>query len=156
MCREVILKLCLTVLTIAMGITAAAAQTHSQKQDWTVVCDDECVATQQLENPKNKLKFTAVISAIKNNNQVVLRVIFPLGVYLPPGIAFKIGEYEQTHPMTVCMKNGCSVMAPLTDELEKHMRAQDTLLIRYFSTQDQENEISLSMKGIANTLDMLK
>ncbi|MEW9798705.1 invasion associated locus B family protein [Alteromonas sp. CYL-A6] len=155
MWRTQIGKVCLVVFSMMVGVADVSAQSRVQKQDWTVVCENGCVATQQLESETNQVRYTAVLSSPENTDQVMLRVIFPLGVYLPAGIAFKVGDYEQTHPMTVCLRTGCSVLVPVTDALATQMKANNTLLIRYFSTQDKANEIALSMKGITSTLDML-
>ncbi|MET4000745.1 invasion associated locus B family protein [Marinobacterium sp. MBR-109] len=119
--------------------------------DWRVECQEtRCQAVQQLfvgEGEKRSRVLSA--SVTKLQDQLVLQLVFPLGVDLRPGIATRVDESEeQQFGFSTCVQDGCVVLLPLDDNLLSGMKAGNTFKagFRPFGSE-QTLVVELSLKG---------
>jgi invasion protein IalB len=150
------LKRLMMGLALYSASSMSIAQTQQIFQDWRLSCDDQqCIATQQLADTNQNTKYTGMISKVKGSDALIFRLIFPLGVYLPPGVSVDIGSFRNTFPMTVCIPNGCSVLIPIDKALKDELFSNKTLKVRFFFSKEQENEIQFSTLGIESVMDLI-
>ena len=143
---EIALPLCL--LSIAFTPFSLQAETFG---DWRLQCEEQrCQAQQQLFVGEGEQR-SRVLSAsvMKLQDQLVMQLVFPLGVDLRPGIATRVDEAEeQQYAFSTCVKDGCVVLLPLSDGLLSGLKAGKTLKagFRPFGS-DQTLVVELSLKG---------
>lgn len=151
-----VLKRLMMGLALFTASSMAMAQTQQTIQDWRVNCDAQrCVATQQLADTVKQTKYTGMITKMSDSDALILRLIFPLGVYLPPGVSLATGSFRKTFPMTVCIPSGCSVLIPISKALEDELFKNRTLKVRIFFSEQQENEIEFSTLGMEQVMDLV-
>lgn len=144
------------VLALYFVSSVVMAQTQQTIQDWQLSCDDQqCIATQQLADTNQNTKYTGMITKVSGSDALIFRLIFPLGVYLPPGVSVDIGSFRNTFPMTVCIPNGCSVLIPIDKALKHELFSNKILKIRFFFSKEQENEIQFSTLGIEQVMNLI-
>ena len=132
--------------------TLASADEAAQLQrfgDWTYECGNGgCSIRQGLSNPENPtVVYGIVVSKVQNNPSPIMRLNFPLGVYLPSGIGLAVGDMKLDIPMTVCLPEGCSAIAVVTDELRSRLASEDAIKVRFYLADSNPREISYPLFG---------
>ncbi len=142
------------VIVSCLGFLASPASADEAAQlqrfdDWTYECGDGgCSIRQGLSNPENPtIVYGIVVSKVQNNPSPIMRLNFPLGVYLPSGIGLAVGDMKLDIPMTVCLPKGCSAIAVVTDELSARLVSEDTIKVRFYIADRTPREISYPLSG---------
>lgn len=136
------------LLSIVFASFSVQADTFG---DWRIQCEEQrCQAQQQLFVGEGEQR-SRVLSAsvMKLQDQLVMQLVFPLGVDLRPGIATRIDEaQEQQFAFSTCVKDGCVVLLPLNEGFLSGLKAGNTLKagFRPFGS-DQTLVVELSLKG---------
>jgi len=130
-------------------------QTQSQTGDWSILCNKTCKATQLLLSEDKKLKYSATVSLNDEQNLLHMKLVFPLGIYLPANIALMVNGIEKSIPVTTCVPSGCNALLIMNSELQKAMMEASLLKVRFFSSDSRENEIIYSLKGFKSALELV-
>jgi invasion protein IalB len=147
----------LILMTMSLTSFNLRGQTPTQFQtgDWSILCDKTCKASQLLLSEDKKLKYFAAVSFNGEQNLLQMRLVFPLGIYLPANIALMVNGIEKKTPVTTCVPSGCNALLIINNELQKTMIDAQELKVRFFSTDTRENEVIYSLKGFKEALEII-
>lgn len=146
-------------MLIAGPATAQNAQ-PSRAGEWATRCDDSqidprqkmCVLVQTL-TMNNQPNVHFVVIVVKN---AVLRVVAPLGVLLPPGVAVKVdGEDFGGMPFARCLQNGCVAEMDIDDRLLRKLKAGKGANFVIYGQPDQPVNVPVSLNGFTKGYDAL-
>jgi invasion protein IalB len=129
--------------------------TQSQTGDWSILCNKTCQASQLLLSEDKKLKYLATVSLNGEQNLLQMKLVFPLGIYLPANIALMVNGIEKSVPVTTCIPSGCNALLIINNELQKAMIEAPILKVRFFSSDSRENEVVYSLKGFKKALELV-
>jgi len=151
-------RLILSVLMLVSTAGAWGQNTPKLYGDWTVLCEnDVCRAEQHLAAPSNpRIRYSSEVKFVRESGNPVMKLSFPLGVYLARGIGFKAGDQQRDVPFSVCLPVGCHAVVVLTEELLSAMRDQDSYSIRLYVTSAKPAEINYSLDGFAEALEQIR
>ncbi|MEZ0260832.1 MAG: invasion associated locus B family protein [Alphaproteobacteria bacterium] len=137
---------------------------------WKMACakPDACVLTQRvmLANKGGKeipglLAFASSTREKNKEGKVVtvphIRLIAPLGTFLPNGVGYKIDEAKvETAPFLFCEPRGCMTELPLNAKKFSELKAGKKLQISYSVLETKApRKISLSLNGLAQGMDVI-
>lgn len=124
--------------------------------DWEVLCDaaNACLMTQIHRNDEGspdvifKVSKPRVASAAGQNIPALAEIFVPLGVFLPEGLALRIDQQEPVvAPFYSCVPLGCSVRAPLNDQIIETLKRGSTVTVIVALNPRNTIEIPLSLRG---------
>jgi invasion protein IalB len=145
-----------TLLGSAFVATAEPAPSTATKtfQDWLVRCpappqSGPCDAVQLLIEPKSKQRVLSISVAFEpTKGQRVVRIILPLGVWLPNGVTIVAGQTKiEKVVVRRCEPFGCVVEGLLDDKLHAAMRAGGEAKITVFDQAKKPLDLRFSLKG---------
>ncbi|MEQ8660788.1 MAG: invasion associated locus B family protein [Gammaproteobacteria bacterium] len=158
------------MLCLAVFGTAASAQTHTQVSeniygDWTVRCEQvdadaapECIMDQNLvlrAGGQPVLQFAIGLAPDDAVPTVLLKL--PLGIYLPPGVSFRIDEgATATFPVERCDPDGCQAVMKLREGTIAQLRAGTRLEIGFHDGARAPLSMPLSLDGFGAAIDALR
>lgn len=146
----------LAVLTVAPFNLQGQTPTQFQSGDWSILCNNTCQASQLLLSENKKLKYSATMSKTGQQDLLQMKLVFPLGIYLPANIALMISETEKTIPVVTCVPSGCNALLVLNTEIQNAMLEASFFKVRFFSTDNRENELVYSLKGFKEAIAIVK
>lgn len=124
--------------------------------DWRAVCKTNCVIAQGLQNPEQpSIIYSSQISYVSGNNDPVLQLNLPLGIYLPPGVAIDIGTNKHRAPVTVCLPEGCKVLLQLTPAIVQQLRDNAAYTVQLFVNEQSPRQLKFSLRGFSEALASL-
>jgi invasion protein IalB len=129
--------------------------TRLQSGDWSILCSKVCKATQLLLSEDKTLKYSATLSLTDDKTLLQMKLVFPLGIYLPANTALMVNDIEKSIPVTTCVPSGCNALLIMNSELQKEMLDAPVFKIRFFSSNSRENEVIYSLKGFDEALDLV-
>ena len=150
------------LLLISGGV---AAQTDKPKpvtyKDWAHVCEkppvpegqqapaDQCYIYQNISvKDTNKRLLHLAIGFVGKENKPAAVLTLPLGIFLPPGLAFGVDKNKPVNfPVQACIRAGCRAVLPLGDELIAQMKKGKQGQVRFFDGQRREIGIPISLLG---------
>jgi invasion protein IalB len=156
--------------TAAKPAAAARPTPVSTKfDDWTMQCISStkgkyCGLYQKAFATVDGKKAMAVLSEVEvmkskdGKKTPHMRLITPLGSWLPSNIGFKLDEEKQNIvPYFMCGRTGCMTDLTLEKEHIDRLKKGKRLLVAYRTSPKKEDQIEapLSMKGFAAALDAL-
>jgi invasion protein IalB len=162
--RAVALLAC--VVALAMHVTHAAEQAAEHVYgDWTLRCEQadadaapECIMDQNLvlrAGGQPVLQFAVGLAPDDGIPTVLLKL--PLGIYLPPGISFRIDDGKAaTFPVERCDPDGCQAVMKLRDATIAQLRAGRRLEIGFHDGARAPLSMSLSLDGFGAAIDALR
>ncbi len=125
--------------------------------DWEVLCDaaNACLMTQIHRNDEGSpdviFKVSKPRAASTSTGQplpALAEIFVPLGVFLPEGLTLRIDQNEPiTAPFYSCVPLGCSVRAPLTDQIIDTLKRGSTVTVIVAINPRNTVEIPLSLRG---------
>ena len=149
---------------IAQGATAPAKPTVSTKtfQDWLVRCPTApqpmpCDAVQMLVEPKSKQRVLSVSVAYDvAKAQHVVRIILPLGVWLPNGATIVAGATKiEKVVIRRCEAFGCVVEGMLDAKLHDAMRKGGQAKVVIFDQAKKPLDLKFSLAGYGEAEDYM-
>jgi invasion protein IalB len=151
---------------VALGFGQAQATPVKGKifDDWSVECvgekkDEKCYITQTLTMKEGGGRLLKVsVGYLGPKGEPVMVGIFPLGIWLPAGAAFKLDDQPQT-PMVLqqCTSEGCVGSLPLTSAMIKSLQDGKSLLFGILPAGTQKTlSIAASLKGFKAAFASLK
>lgn len=138
------------VLTIMVLATPAMAQDVSKViGDWQLHCDaGDCRVRQGLASPERPgIVYSSEVKFPADQDQAILTLSFPLGIYLPSGVGLRAGDETYDIPVTVCLPIGCQAIVVLDEALEAAMKEGDSYNVRFYTTKETPNEVRFSLNG---------
>jgi invasion protein IalB len=156
----------LLAASLLCGFAQAADETPKQPaepkvntkafQDWVVRCPVApqplpCDAVQMLINPQTKqrvLSLSTAYDAAKSRH--VVRILLPLGVWLPSGVTIVAGETKlERVAVKRCEAFGCVVEGPLDAKLLEAMRKGGEAKLVVFDQNQKPLDLKYSLAGFA-------
>jgi len=107
-----------------------------------------------MQSKKQDIIFSIQVSKVSDDN-TVMQLNFPLGLYIPAGIGISAGNFQTNISLTTCLPKGCRALLVINDEIKKQLQTSDMLDVRFFSAQNQEKEISYSLKGFQSAFNAM-
>lgn len=134
--------------------------------DWGVECvavfgdDQECHLLQRiLWDDTKEEAMLAHILFIEKEGQVLprLRLIAPLGTFLPAGMQMKLGDINEIYaPFQYCMTSGCFVNLDLAQDVVEEMGKHKILYATYQQADGGVGKVEISLNGLPAGLLALK
>jgi invasion protein IalB len=114
-------------------------------------------ATQNEKNPKATLTLVMVKTVVGDKSSINMRVIAPVGVFLPTGVALEIdGDAVGRVPFTRCMPQVCMAFAEASPEtLAKLKKGKEANFIIY-EAPGMGLPMKLSLEGFSASLAALE
>jgi invasion protein IalB len=159
-----------TLLAVAIGACALASGAYAQgtvkskHQDWEVRCDkvtgsatEQCVVMQYiLAEDRPGVGLTVILLKTADKGARLLRVLAPLGVFLPSGLGLKIDDADVGRSGFVrCVQQGCLAEVILDDKLLNQLKNGKQALFVVFQTPEEGIGIPVSLAGLAQGFDAL-
>jgi invasion protein IalB len=150
----------------AAETTSAPAATPSATtkafQDWIVRCPSApqpmpCDAVQLLIEPKSKQRVLSISVAYNvPQAQHVVRIILPLGVWLPNGVTIVAGETKiEKVVVRRCEVFGCVVEGLLDTKLRDAMRKGGAAKVVIFDQMKKPLDLKFSLAGYGEAEDFM-
>lgn len=131
--------------------------TETSFGDWKMLCNPDCVLTQNLTDPsKPGVRFGVQMAKIAESKSVVVQLNLPLGVYLQRPIGVSIGQYRTEVPMTVCLPAGCRAVFEMSEDMRAAVLSQPNMHVGFYSTNEKPNKITFLLNGLAAGLTELE
>jgi invasion protein IalB len=154
--------LLLFALALSDSIDHLQAADENAYGAWTVRCEEvdsdgqpECIMYQNLvmrTGGQPVLQLSVGFAPPDNQPMVVLNL--PLGIYLPPGIGIRIDEAPPARfPVERCDPDGCQAVMKLRDTTVEQLRQGSKLEIEFHDGERQPLEMPLSLDGFSAAFD---
>ena len=131
-------------------------------QDWLVRCPTApqampCDAVQLLVEPKSKQRILSVSVAYDvPNAKNVIRIVLPLGVWLPNGVTVVAGAVKlEKVAIRRCEPFGCVVEGLLDAKLQDAMRKGGDAKIIVFDQANKPLDLKFSLAGFGEAQDYM-
>jgi len=158
------------ILAILLGTVVAHAQpaatptapsaTTKSFNDWVVRCPTSpqaapCDAVQLLVEPKSKQRVLSISVAYDvAKAKHVVRIILPLGVWLPHGVTIVAGQTKiEKVVVRRCEQFGCVVEGLLDPKLREAMRKGGQAKVVIFDQAKKPLDLKFSLSGYADAED---
>ena len=154
----------LTAVWVGTPNAAAQGGVTSVHGDWQVRCDsppggqeNQCALVQSV-TAEDHPDVGLTIIVVKNAEQksTLLRVLAPMGVFLPAGLGLKIDEVDVGRVGFVrCLPNGCVAEVVMDDNLLTQLRTGQTATFIIFQTPDEGIGFPINLQGFGDGVDSL-
>lgn len=160
--RAIAVLVAVTSLALASG-PARAATALKTFSDWTLRCEPAadagraaCVLAQSVTADGQDAVGLSVVVLKTPDKARILRVVAPLGVLLPAGVALKIDDAEIGSTAFVrCLANGCVAEVELSDDLVAKLSAGATATFTLMRTPAEGVALPVGLKGFKDGLAAL-
>lgn len=113
-------------------------------------------STQNEKNPKATLTLVLVKSKQGDKNVTMMRILAPIGVFLPTGVALEIdGNAVGRVPFTRCMPQICMAFAEATAETLGKMKKGNAANFIIYEAPGLGLPMKLSLEGFSAAIDAL-
>ncbi len=139
--------------------------TRGSYGDWQMRCEstpgtknEQCALVQTvMAQDRANVGLMVIAGKFGPKKMEILRVIAPLGVFLPFGLGLRIDEQSLVATDFVrCVPNGCMAEAKLTDDLMSKLRNGKNANFVIFQTPEEGIGIPVSLNGFAQGYEQLK
>jgi invasion protein IalB len=136
----------------------------AQHGDWQVVCkpppagakNEICGLVQSVTAEDNdNVGLVAIIQKYSDGN-LTLRVVAPLGIFLPKALGIEIDSQQMGHvPFERCLAIGCQAQLLIDAPLLAKLKGGKSLLFIVYRTQERGIGIPISLAGFSPALAAL-
>jgi invasion protein IalB len=154
----------LLALALAGFAAPARAVVTDKHGAWETRCEtppgassQQCAVVQSVVD-EDRPNITLVIIALKtaDHKSRLLRVIAPLGVLLPTGLALKLDQEDFGRMSFVrCLPNGCVAEVVLDDKVLAKLQTAKTMTLVLFQTPEEGIGVPASLAGFKDAFDQL-
>lgn len=145
------------------AVATAAPQDGAVFGDWKTACEDggqsaNCHIFQHIKVKENdKTLLHLAIGHAKESDLPVALFNLPLGVALPPGLQFKVGEEGEPRnmPYSICSQQGCRAVLKLESGLLNAMRRATSGTLTFVGPDAKAYNIPISFRGFSKGFDSL-
>jgi invasion protein IalB len=151
-------------LMLAPGAAQAQGVVKSVHGDWQIRCDlppgaqsEQCALIQSVTaEDRANVGLSVIVLKTADQKTRLLRVLAPLGVYLPSGLGLRIDQADIGRAGFVrCLPNGCVAEVVMDDNLIQQLRAGQSATFIIFQTPEEGIGIPLGLKGFGDGYDKL-
>lgn len=133
-------------------------------QDWRKKCQfvdgrgNVCMIYQNLTiKDSGKSLLYASFSFTGKDKKLVGSFKVPFGIFLPSGIAFKIGENKQVNfAVQTCLADGCYSSVNIDNDLLNQFKSGLEAKVGFKSIDQKQLAVKLSLKGFTSAINSLK
>ena len=131
---------------------------------WNVLCDtpvgaprEQCGAAQEVVSEERPdLGITVVAFETADGAARVLRVLAPLGVFLPKGLGLNLDGEDLGRAVFVrCVVEGCQAEVVLDDALVERLRGGTNATFIVFQSPERGTGFPVALNGFGDALDAL-
>ena len=146
----------------AQSIAAAGGRIEARHGAWTVMCDtppgapsEQCGALQEVVSQERPdLGLTVLVFETADGAARVLRVVAPLGVFLPRGLGLNIDGEDLGRAVFVrCMREGCQAEVVMDDALVGRLSEGTNATFVIFQSPDTGTGFPLELEGFADAFE---
>jgi invasion protein IalB len=147
------------------GQPAAAAATVATHGAWQIQCSDDksgkktcgmVQVTRSEKNPKVGLSLVIVRAKQGEKNVIMMRVLAPIGVYLPTGVALEVdGAAVGRAPFTRCRPQICEALAEASPETLEKMKKGTAANFIVYEAPGLGVPMKISLEGFSAGLESL-
>ena len=159
-------RLALAFISILASGQGAFCQgiVKSKHGDWDLRCEtppgaakEQCALVQRVaDEAKPNIDLMVVILKTADGKSRLLRVIAPLGVFLPHGLGLKIDDVDVGRAgFGQCIPNGCIAQVVMEDKLVEQMKNGKKAMLFIFQSPEEGTGIPLSLTGFKEGFDAL-
>jgi len=132
--------------------------------DWEVRCDKPAGAQNEVcsmmqfvtAEDRDNVGLSVIVLKTADKKARIMRVLAPLGVLLPSGLALKIDTTDMGRAGFVrCLPDGCLAEVILDDQLIQKLRTGQTATFIIFQTPEEGIGIPISLNGFGPSFDAL-
>jgi invasion protein IalB len=144
-----------TILLSAVGAKAQGV-VKSKFGDWEIRCEtpagasvEQCALIQSV-TAEDKVNVNLVVVVLKTSDgkSRLLRVIAPLGVFLPKGLGLKIDQTNiGSAGFVKCLPTGCVAEVVMEDKLIDQLKSGKTATFVIYQTPDEGIGLPLELNG---------
>lgn len=147
---------------------APAGEPESQRKgkfgDWELRCDtppgaskEQCALLQSVAaDDRPNINLVVITLKTADGKSRLLRVIAPLGILLPNGLALKIDQTDIGRAGFVrCLPTGCVAEVIMEDKLLEQLRTGKTATFIIYQTPEEGIGIPMALGGFAQGFDAL-
>ena len=164
------MQLALRILRLLLlgTVLPAAVQVHAQPaasevfQDWLLTCGavgKSCYVSQSANLKETGQRVLRVaVGYLDAENQPLLHLLVPLGIYIPAGVALKVDEVRQLKAeVRTCTASGCEAMLQLDNSLSESLEGAKICQVAFLDALTrQQIVIVVSMAGFKEAYGALK
>jgi invasion protein IalB len=158
-------KSLIALLTAAWTTFALAApQDGAVFGDWKTACESKedgpqnCHIFQHIKvKDTDKTLLHVAIGYAKESDLPIALFNLPLGIALPPGVQFKVGDGEpHKMPLSICTQQGCRAVLKLDAGLLRAMRDAASGTMTFVGPDAKAYNIPLSFAGFSEGFNSLQ
>ena len=155
------------VVAFLLGLTGAASAqgaVRSVHGDWQIRCEalpgaqnEQCALIQSvLAEDVSNAGLTVIVLKTADQKRRLLRVLAPLGVFLPMGLGLKLDNVDVGRiGFARCLPNGCVADVEMDDKLLGQLRSAKQAIFIIFQTPEEGIGFPLSVAGLSEGYDKL-
>jgi len=158
------IRLMAVLIALLPAHALAQGAVKSVHGDWELRCDkpagaqnEQCVIMQFVtaEDRENIALFVTVLKTADDQSRI-LRVLAPLGVFLPLGLGLRIDDADiGTAGFVRCLPNGCMAEVIMDDPLIERLQTGRTATFIVFQTPEEGIGIPISLNGFGDGFQAL-
>jgi invasion protein IalB len=136
----------------------------SKHGDWELRCEtppgaakEQCALLQRVaDEAKPNIDLTVIVLKTADGKNRLLKVIAPLGVFIPGGLGLKIDDIDVGRAGFMhCLPGGCLAEVAMEEKLIEQMKAGQKALFIIFPTPEEGIGIPLALAGFKEGFDAL-
>lgn len=142
---------------LAFSSIALAQDLARTYGNWKYSCKQgECVIKQGLkDNARPEIIYGSQFQLMREGNNTSMTLLFPLGIYLPPGVGLKVGNEARDVPMAVCLPRGCEALIVPDPALLDALRNEKSFKVRFYTFTNTPAEIEFSLDGFTEAYEAM-
>lgn len=139
---------------------APTAPTTEAFGGWRMDCGvagaSGCAISQRVISQDAQAQLLQLV-VVESDNGPTLTIAAPLGVYIPAGVAVRVGEAEETLPLSFarCLAGGCIADGPVPEAFLDRMRAGEQGSVLIVNRNREAVAIPFALTGFGDALDAL-
>jgi len=154
----------LAVLTAGQAFAQSQGVLKNKYGDWEMRCDtppgasqEQCGLVQSIAaEDKPNVNLQIIVVKVADGKGSILRVVAPLGVFLPRGLNLNIdGNNIGKTGFGRCLPNGCYAEVGIDDKLLAQLRNGQSAVFSIFDTPEEGIGIPVALNGFKDGYDNL-
>ncbi|RFB78866.1 invasion associated locus B family protein [Methylovirgula sp. 4M-Z18] len=156
--------LALAILGTGQALAQSQGVLKNKFGDWEMRCDtppgavqEQCGLVQSIAaEDKPNVNLQIIIVKVADGKGSILRVVAPLGVFLPRGLNLNIdGANIGKTGFGRCLPNGCYAEVGIDDKLLQQLRNGQSAVFSIFDTPEEGIGIPVALSGFKDGYDSL-
>jgi invasion protein IalB len=154
----------LAAAAFLIGAARGQGVVRDKHGDWQTRCEtppgaarEQCaIVMSVVDQERPNLVLVVIVLNTADRKARLMRVIAPLGVLLPPGVALRIDEEDAGRlPFLQCLANGCIAQLAMDDKLVDKLKSGKTATLGIFQTPEQGVGVPAPLAGFKEAYEQL-